>query len=104
MPPAIGRERAVIEPGQFYVLEEEGAAGRLVEAAHDVEERGLSAARGAEQDNDLAGPDVDVDAAQRADPDFARDVGLGECSRCEHLLGHFDALCAAIDDDSTFQR
>src|SRR5215470_19777745 len=74
MLPAIGGERAVIEPGQFEVLEEDAAAGRLIEAAHDIEKRRLPAARWAKQHDDLATPNIKVETAQGANFDFARNV------------------------------
>src|SRR5215470_4305530 len=88
MLPAIGGERAVIEPGQFEVLEEDAAAGRLIEAADDVQERRFSAARWAEQHDHLAGPNIEIETVQRMNFDLAGNVGLGERPCCEHLFGH----------------
>src|SRR6516162_6162500 len=75
--PAIGSERAVIEPGQFEVLEEDAAAGRLIEAAHDIKERRFPAARWAEQHDNLAAPNIEIETAQRTNFDLAGNVGLG---------------------------
>ena len=51
---------------------ESAAAGRLLEARDDVEQRGLAAARGPEQRDELAVADREVDAGRAPSPDCGR--------------------------------
>jgi hypothetical protein len=63
---------------QVLIAKAHFAGARHVEPAQDVEERRLAAARGAEEDDELAGTDVEVDLAQGPDLDLAGAVGLGQ--------------------------
>src|SRR3989304_2961715 len=59
------------------------AGGRRVQPAEDVEQRRLAASRGAEQHDELAGPDLEVHAAQRVHLGLAHAVDLGQGARRE---------------------
>ena len=52
------------------------------------EQRRLSAAGRAQQDDDFSSRDLEVDAVQRVNLHLARGVGLGQCLRGEDGLGH----------------
>ena len=60
------------------------AAGRRVQAAEDVEQCRLAAARRAEQDDELALTDIEVHGSQRDDVDFPNSVDLRQATRHEH--------------------
>src|SRR4029079_11509860 len=64
-------------------LEHDGAAGRLVEATEQLEERALARARRAHQGDELAGRDRERDAAERLDRRAAELVALGDLARLE---------------------
>src|SRR5690606_6317277 len=64
----------------------DGAGRGAVEPAEDVEERGLPAAGGAEEDDELAREEVEVDAPERVDLDLAGPVHLRQAARLEHRL------------------
>jgi hypothetical protein len=57
------------------------ARRRHVETSEDIEKRRLSAARSAEQRDELAVPELEVDAAQRDDVDLAHAVDLPKVVR-----------------------
>src|SRR5690606_14148091 len=78
------RQLAVAEAGDLLVAEEDLAFGDGVESAEDVDERRLAAARRADQHDEFAGLDLDVDAAQRLHLDLSGAVDLG------HSLGGVD--------------
>ena len=63
--PAVGREAAIVEPGQLQFIEEEMAAGRAIESSHDVQERRLSASRRAEHHDHFSGGYLKVQIMQR---------------------------------------
>src|SRR5262249_42769374 len=65
--PPIARERAIVEARELIVPEPDLAGIGTVEAAEEVEQRRLAAARGTEERDDLARAQVQVDAAQGAD-------------------------------------
>ena len=66
------------------MLQTRSPVGRHVEAAEDVEERRFAAAGGAEQDDELAGEQVNIDAAQRLHLDFAHAIDFGEAAGLEN--------------------
>ena len=71
-------EVAVGERGKLDVAEEHPPRRRGVDAAENVEQGRLAAARRPEQHDDLALEDRQVDAAQRLDLGFAGAIDLGE--------------------------
>jgi hypothetical protein len=77
----VARQAGVVEPRQL-VVEEPGLAGRSgVEAAEDVEQRGLAAARRPEQHDQPAGIELQVEAAQGVHLDVAGPVDLAQAAR-----------------------
>jgi SpoU rRNA methylase family enzyme len=80
VPPSIERERALVEPGQVLAAETDLAAIRAVEPAEQVEERRLAAAGGTEKRDQLAGEELEVDAAQRVDRVGTGPVGAREAA------------------------
>ena len=86
--PAIGRETAVIEPGQLQISEEQVPAGGVIEPSHDVQQRRLAAAGRAEQDHHFSSPNLEIEALQREHLNLARRVGLGQVFRGEDGVGH----------------
>gem|GEM_PF-6876721 len=78
------RQVALAGCGEVVVEVEDLAGGRRVEAAEDVEQRRLAAARGAEQHHQFARVQLEVDAAQRRHLDLAHPVDLGQAARLEH--------------------
>ena len=85
--PPVARERGLVGVRQIVVLECDRARARRIEPAQDVEQRRLAAARGPEQDDELAGADVEVDAAQRVHLGLAHAVRLGKGARGEDHRG-----------------
>src|SRR5690606_27345238 len=59
------------------------SAARAVEATEDVEQGRLAAARGAEQDYEFTGVQVEIHAAQRMDLDLAHAIDTGEATGSE---------------------
>ena len=74
------RQLVLRHPRDVLAVEEVLAAGRPIEAAEDVHQRGLAGPRRAGDGHELARLDVHVGAAQRADDDLADGVGLDEVS------------------------
>jgi hypothetical protein len=72
--------------GEVVVAEADRSARRHVEAAEDVEQGGLAAARGTEQHHELAAQQVDVHVAQRVHLDLAHAVDLAELAGAEDRL------------------
>ena len=66
------------EFGEVDAVDEDGAGGGAGEAAEDVEERGFAGAGGADDGDELAGGDGEVDVAEGGDLEFAGAVGLAE--------------------------
>src|SRR5690606_25427989 len=60
------------------------SAARAVETTEDVEQCRLAAARGAEQDNEFTGVQIEIHAAQRMDLDLAHGIDTGEATGSEH--------------------
>jgi hypothetical protein len=79
----LGQRRVVID-GQIVVEKRDRPARRGVEPAQDVDERRLAAPRWSEQNQKLAGLDIEVDVTQRPDGGFARTVDLGQPARLKH--------------------
>ena len=63
--PPVARQLVLVGVGEVGAAIDDAAGGADVEAAQDVEQRRLAAARGAEQDDQLALEQIEVDAAQR---------------------------------------
>ena len=66
------------EFGEVGAVDEDRAGGGVGEAAEDVEEGGFSGAGGADDGDELAGGDGEVDVAEGGDLEFAGAVGLAE--------------------------
>ena len=67
---------------------ENGAAGRHVEPAQDIEQRALAAARRAEQHDELAGVQIQVDAPQGVHVDLAHVVDLRQVAGGKNDVRH----------------
>ena len=83
---AIAGQRRVVELGELLAAIEHRAAGGHVEPAQNIEQRALAAARRAQQHDELAGVQLQVDAAQRVHVDFAHVIDLGEAAGGKHRL------------------
>src|SRR5216683_8355498 len=75
------------EFGEVGAVDQDRAGGGVGEAAEDVEEGGFSGARGADDGDELAGSDGEVDAAEGGDLEFAGAVGLTEIPGEDDGLG-----------------
>ena len=75
-PVAYGGEFLLAEFGNFGALEHVAAAGRLVQAAENIHERGLAAAAGSHDRDELAALDGDADSAQSMHASFTQIVIL----------------------------
>ncbi len=84
---SIAGEAGVVEFRKLLTAVEHGAAGGYVESAKDVEERAFAAARGAEQNDEFAGVEIEIDAAKRLNFDLAHMVDFGEFARRKDDLG-----------------
>jgi hypothetical protein len=71
-------ELVVVEVGHAHAVQQILAAGGLVEAADDVHQRGLAAARGPHDRHHLALADGERDAAEGMDLHVAHGVGFNE--------------------------
>src|SRR5690606_8177096 len=88
VPAPIERELALRGSGKLLAAEQQPAGGRPVEAAEDVEQRRFAAARRAEEHDELALRDSEVDAAQRMHGARAAAVDLRQPLRLEaEVLG-----------------
>ena len=63
------------------VVDADGAAGRLLEIGDDAEQRGLAAARGTDQRDEIAGLDVEIDVGQGEERTVSGVEGQGETPR-----------------------
>ena len=95
---AVGGQGFLVGVGQVLATVGQGAAGGGVEAAQDVQQRRLAAARGAEQHDQFAGKEVQVDPGQR--PHFHDRAGMidlgqvaGREKRGEWRRGHAGTPC-----------
>ena len=77
---AKAREIAIIKSSQLGLLIMERSRGRPVQPSDNVEQRRLSAARGAKQDEDFAGANIEIDPSQRMNLGFTSDVDLAQVS------------------------
>src|SRR5450755_1843787 len=74
-------ERVVGEPGDGLAVDADLASGRAVQAADQIEERGLAGAGGADDGNHLAARDLEIDRFERGDLALAV-IDLGDaCER-----------------------
>ena len=80
---AVARERRVVERRELLAAVEHRAAGGHVEPAQNVEQRALAAARRAQQHDELARVQIQVDAAQGVHVDLAHVIDLGDLPRGE---------------------
>jgi hypothetical protein len=64
------------QAGDVLAVEQDAAGGAQRRAAHGHQQRGLAGAVGADQRHDLAGLDLEVDAAQRLDAPVAGEQAL----------------------------
>ena len=65
------RERAGGHVGDFIARDGNAAAGRNIEAAEEIQQRGLAGAAGAHERDEFAGLDIEIEALQDVDL-FAR--------------------------------
>src|SRR5262245_10390373 len=100
VPPSVCGEAAVIEGSQLQILEVQRTTRGVVETAHNVKERGLTAAGGTKEDDHLPSPHVEIDALQGQHLHLPRCVCLGQSPAGEDLLVHAQDFCAP----STFPR
>ena len=82
--PAEPGQLALVVNGEVVIEKPDGAARRDVEPAEDVEEGGLAAAGGSEEDKELPREEVEVHIAQGIDFHLAHVVDLGQSPRPEH--------------------
>ena len=80
---AQARGLVVVEGADRLALEEDLAGRRPVEAAEELEERALAAARRTHQGDELAGRHGQGHAAQGLDGRLAEGIGLGQVARLE---------------------
>ena len=83
----IAGERALAGAAQGVVSKAHLTAGGHIQPTQNVEQRGLAAARGAQQHDELAAHDVQVNIVQRPHLHFPRLVGLAQIARMEHHGG-----------------
>ena len=81
---AVAGQLAFVRGGEIVVEEVDLPAGGRVEAAQDVEQRGLAAARRAQDHDELAPAEIQVHGAQRVHFDLAHAIDLGEAPGPEH--------------------
>src|SRR5690625_32000 len=72
------RQSRFVGVGEVDVAVHDAAAAGRIEAAEDVEEGGFAAARGAEQHDEFARVEVEIDAPQRVHLDLTHIVDLRE--------------------------
>src|SRR5690606_13825554 len=81
---AISREFRLARLAQVAAGKPHRAARGHVEPPEDVEQGGLAAAGGAQQDDELAPVDIEVHVTKRVHLDFPGPVGLAEAAHLEH--------------------
>ena len=84
--------RGAVVADVVVAVHRHGAAGRIGDAADDVDQRGLAGAVRPEQRENLAAPDLQVDAFQRLE---TRVVGLGKISNGDDGL-HGDSRAGRV--------
>jgi hypothetical protein len=62
----------------LFAVEEDAAGGGVIEAGEEAEEGAFAAAGGAHDGDELAGRDVEIEAAEDIDPVGGGGDGLGE--------------------------
>ena len=80
----VGGQLGLARPAQVLLAEQHRARSGGIESAQDVEQGRLAAARGAQQDDELAAPDLQVDLAQGLDGEFAAAIGLAQSVDAKH--------------------
>ncbi len=103
----VARERGLVGEREIVIAVVHVAAGRHVEPAEDVEQRRFAAARRAEQHDELALVEVEVDPAERDDVDLAHPVDLRQASRAEdrfHRISSRKARTCALRDETAEAR
>ena len=88
MASAIGRQPSVIQPGEFQISEKKLTARRMIEPAHDVQQRRFSTAGWTKQNDHLSSEDFQVDRPQGVDRHLAGRVGLCQGSCAEDRVSH----------------
>ena len=83
---AIGVPVVVGESLCGFSVDEKIAFGVAVEAADDVEHRGFSAARGAENGNKLALAEIDADVIHGADGGISRHIVFDDIFQYQHVM------------------
>ena len=79
--PELRAQRVLRDVAQVVAVDEHAAAGRVVEAGHELGEGGLPGAGRADQRDGLARRDVERDVVQRQHRVLARPVGEGHVRR-----------------------
>ena len=87
--PLLGR----VDLRDVLAVQLDAAGGRRVEPAHQVQQRALARARGADDGQRLAGAHVEVDAVQHGQVDAAFVEALGQAAGLQH-----DAVGCAVPD------
>ena len=77
---AVLRQLALVGRGEIVIAIADGSRRGHVEAAEDVQQRRLAAARRPEHDDELGLKEVEIDAAQRVHVDLAHVVDLGQAA------------------------
>src|SRR5262249_10282220 len=101
-PGAQARELPVPKGGDVLAGDPHRAPGRLLQGAHDVDQRGLAGARLADDGDHLAVPDGQADPAQRLDRGLAR-VALDDLLQLEDgtpCIDHDAGTTTVIPSDS----
>src|SRR5216683_2830593 len=70
--------RTPVERRKIGLAKQKAAAGRAIEAADEIEERGLAAAGRTEQNDEVAPLQFEVDAAQGVDRTAGGVIGLDQ--------------------------
>src|SRR5690606_24585741 len=75
---AESRQLLFVQVGRFLVRDAKQPGGGAQDSAHDRQERGLPAARGADEQHHFAGPYLDIETAQGSGFVASRTVNLAE--------------------------
>ncbi len=89
-------ELVVVEPGDVFVEELEGAGVGLVEEAEEVEEGRFAGAGLAHDGDEFTGFNVQGDATQGLDDHVAHGIAFGDVAKFDHggkRRGKYDVLC-----------
>src|SRR5690606_13691159 len=93
---AILRQPRIVERRDVAAEELDLAARRRVEPAEDVEERRLAATRCAEQHDELARIQGEIDAAQRMHFDLAGPIDFADGVRTQRIASGQDRVAARV--------